>query len=79
MAKKKSNLGMSKANRKSRLIHTGIEMWSAALAVWAIAFQSPEFKNLLVNQFGDQTWILIFWMMWLMATSTFIKKYTDKK
>ena len=79
MAKKKSNLGMSKANRKSRLIHTGITVWSAALTAWAVAFTSPEFKDLLMTQFWEQTGMLIFWIVWLILASTFAKKYTDKK
>ena len=78
MAKKK-NLWMSKANWKSWLIHTGITVGTTALWWLAVAFQSPEFKDLLVNQFGDQTWTLVFSVVWLIIVSTFVKKFTDKK
>ena len=79
MTKKNPNLWMSKANWKSWLIHTGITVWGTALWAFAVALQAPEFKELLVWQFWEQTWMLAFSIIWIILASTFIKKYTDKK
>ena len=79
MANKKSNLWMSKANWKSWLIHTGITIWTTALGWLAVAFQSPEFKDLIIGQFGEQTGMLVFGVIGLIIAWTFAKKFTDKK